>query len=104
MKRSRSFANTPSDERQEKPNRDRMNKNSPSRFLWGQPGNNRDLSRYSLETRDIIGDAVEQKSADQSHNYSHDIVESHEEWVPAHQLYPTETPFDIPVEILESTL
>lgn len=38
MKRRRSLAKTPSDDKHEKPKRDRMNRNSPKRFLHCQCG------------------------------------------------------------------
>ena len=39
-----------------------------------------------LESRDIIGDAVEQESTNKRNDNSHDVVEGHQEWVPALQL------------------
>lgn len=35
-----------------------------------------------LESRDVVGNAVEEKATDKGCHNSHDIVESHEKWIP----------------------
>lgn len=81
MKSIRSLAKMPRDDRVEKPNRLRMKRNRPSRFLDKVSRGSTTLRQHLLETGNIIGDFVEEQTAEEGDDDGHDVMRGHQERV-----------------------
>jgi hypothetical protein len=81
MKSILSLAKIPREDRHEKPNKERMKRNKPSRFLVYQLARSQDCGYDSLEPRDIVRNLVEEEAADQGHRNRNRIVRGHQKRV-----------------------
>ena len=85
MNNIRSLAKIPNDESVENPNKLKMNKNNPNRFLFhhsDQYLSLRDTVDHLLESRDITRQAIKEETTQKGNNDSYSIMRRHQEWVP----------------------
>ncbi len=105
MKSIRSFAKIPRELRVEKPNRLRMNKNSPRRFLDRALSDQDDKTSgdHALEAGNVVRHLVKEKPADESHDDRNSIVCSHQQRISDPQSATKSYPISSysPVQVLE---
>lgn len=84
MNSMRSLAKIPRELRVEKPNKLRMKRKRPSRFLGILISFDlRPRLQHSLEAGNIVGDLVEEEATSKSDNDRHSVMGRHQQGIPA---------------------